>query len=68
MNNSVVLMGALLGFGSGVFAYTVLGFGLFLSISIWAASGPISVLLLGAVYMMRADQMERANPSQPEVA
>ena len=49
MQVAAILMGCLLGFGAGVFAYLGLGLGLFMSISIWAASGPLTVLLLAGL-------------------
>ena len=49
MQVAAILMGCILGFGAGVFAFVGLGLGLFMSLSIWAASGPLSVLLLAGL-------------------
>lgn len=65
---TIMLMGCILGFGTALFAYFGLSAGLFLSISIWAASGPISILLLLAFAAARQSSVPSTTTRQPETA
>lgn len=68
MQMTIMLLGCILGFATGVVAFAVLGFGLFVSIAIWAASGPLSVLFLASLHAARRRPREQPASARAKAA
>ncbi|SMY08793.1 hypothetical protein [Flavimaricola marinus] len=68
MHTTILLLGCIFGFGTALFTYFSMGFGLLVAISIWAASGPVTILLLAALYLLRGDTEFQDEQLQPEIA
>lgn len=65
---TIMLLGCFLGFASGVIAFTLFGFGLFLSIVIWAVSGPLSVVALATLHALRSGETVSPIAAKPQIA
>lgn len=46
MSGLIIILGSALGFFAGVVSYFATDIGLFYALAIWAASGPLSLILL----------------------
>lgn len=66
----VLLLGSLLGFAAGVYAFVAAGAGLFTAIAIWAVSGPLSIVLLASLHALRQPQPQTRpeHRTRPEIA